>query len=1129
MKLVAYRLGEAAAGLTGRGSRHIWSVIADRRGAKSGIRPIAQVIILLTIFFLPTSDGAIAQSLDIPLNLVQYGAGLGPNLIVNIGINGQAPRPYLFDTGSPDFVALYDPTAFGSVPSSQNGRPQNQTISYNDGTVYTYNVVASPSFTFYASPTSTTGGVTLNAISPSGASSNFLMGAITSYQNVTFPEGRLTGVFGGDYGIFGAGNFIGVGPGSVLGQSVLPSTTAGYVVAANGQPLSALNSGPGLRQYDTSPNGPKDYQGQGVTSCSPCVMLGLTPALIAQFMPVNEIQTPAVGRFPNSRTVGTYQYPFTLPISATGPGGTTTSVVSSTLLDTGTTLDILSNQIPTARYRNGGTLTVSGSASGATPSTVALLSNTAAANCCNPYYAVQSSDNSTILGLGFFLTNSVLYNLAGQLVGYTPNFVTDANISTTPASTLIIDDHSVPLGLAGIISGDGPFQILSNGSATLSGTNTYTGATVVNNGFLALVGPGSISLSSGVSVSNGGVFDISGVGNSAPTAAYITSLLSMDRTGFVLLGANQLVLTNANGTFGGMIADGGSYGGIGGQLVLAGGRETLSGVNTYTGPTYVDAGTLTITGSIVSAVFVNSGGVLSGRGVVGATTINAGGLLAPANPGSALTVQGSLAFATAGAYLVEINAGVADRVNVNGPATLGGNLIVALVGATIVKQPYLILNATGGIAGTFAGINNLPAGLQGSAAYDANNLVLSLSLNYNALGNLNANQKNVGNALSQFFNASGSIPVSYVGLSPAALSQIAGEAATGSQQMTFQAMSQFINTLLDPFMGGRETTPAASPTTGYAEGGSASAYASSNATRSERERAAYAAVFTKASLRQAYDPHWSVWASGFGGSQTTDGNAAAGSNAATSRIFGMAAGADYLLSPRTITGFALSGGGTNFSVANSGTGRSDLFQAGAYVRHTSGAAYVAGALAYGWQEVTTDRMAMAERLHAEFNANALSGRIEGGYRVAIRWAGVTPYAAGQFTTFWLPAYAETPVFGNGAFALAYGAQTATDVRTEFGVRADRSFALMTGLLTLRGRLAWAHDFNPDRNIAATFQALPGASFIVNGAAQASESALTTASAEMTWRNGWSALVTFEGEFSHVTASYAGKGAVRYAW
>jgi len=51
----------------------------------------------------------------------------------------------------------------------------------------------------------------------------------------------------------------------------------------------------------------------------------------------------------------------------------------------------------------------------------------------------------------------------------------------------------------------------------------------------------------------------------------------------------------------------------------------------------------------------------------------------------------------------------------------------------------------------------------------------------------------------------------------------------------------------------------------------------------------------------------------------------------------------------------------------------------------------------------------------------------------------------------------------------------------------------------------------------------------NGAAQASDSALVTASAEMKWINDWSAAATFEGEFSNVTRSYAAKGVVRYAW
>ena len=60
----------------------------------------------------------------------------------------------------------------------------------------------------------------------------------------------------------------------------------------------------------------------------------------------------------------------------------------------------------------------------------------------------------------------------------------------------------------------------------------------------------------------------------------------------------------------------------------------------------------------------------------------------------------------------------------------------------------------------------------------------------------------------------------------------------------------------------------------------------------------------------------------------TRGNAL-GSNGATSRLFGIAAGADYWFSAHTLAGFALAGGGTNFSVDGS-NGRSDLFQAGAF-------------------------------------------------------------------------------------------------------------------------------------------------------------------------------------------------------
>jgi uncharacterized protein with beta-barrel porin domain len=310
-------------------------------------------------------------------------------------------------------------------------------------------------------------------------------------------------------------------------------------------------------------------------------------------------------------------------------------------------------------------------------------------------------------------------------------------------------------------------------------------------------------------------------------------------------------------------------------------------------------------------------------------------------------------------------------------------------------------------------------------------------------------------------------------------------------------MTQFMNVMTDPFIAGRGDgfeAPGGAPT-GYAAGEKTGAARDANA------------MFVKGPV-VPFEARWSTWVAGFGGSQTTDGNTTAGSNSATSRIYGTAVGADYRFSPFTIAGFSLAGGGTSFSVNNSGTGRSDLFQAGAFVRHHVGQAYISGALAYGWQDITTDRTVTAagiDRLHAEFNANTFSGRIEGGYRFVAPFVdggvGITPYAAGQFTTFSLPAYTESVVSGASTFALAYGARDVTDTRSEFGIRTDKSFAMQDAILTLRGRFAWAHDYNPDRAIGATFQSLPGASFVVNGAAQASDSALTTASAEWKLTNG----------------------------
>ena len=530
-------------------------------------------------------------------------------------------------------------------------------------------------------------------------------------------------------------------------------------------------------------------------------------------------------------------------------------------------------------------------------------------------------------------------------------------------------------------------------------------------------------------------------------------------------------------------------------------------------------------------VLTGSGAVTNGGG--GNPTLTIANRFAPGagTPGSSMSISANLTFQSAALYLVQVNPGAASFAAISGTAMLNGAGVNANFAAgSYLQKQYTILTAAGGINGAFGALlANVPADFHASLSYDANDVFLNLIPNFQIPGGLNGNQQAIANALTNFFNATGGIPAVFARLSGAALSQASGELGTSSQQTTFDAMNQFMGLLTDPFMGRSNPISGSGNATPYADEG-ANAYAAS------RKPADAFAMFTKAPPAAPFEQRWSVWAAGFGGSQTTDGNAAIGSSNTTSSIAGTAVGADYLFLSNTIAGFALAGGGTNFGVANNvGSGRSDLFQAGAYLRHTNGAAYLSAALAYGWQDITTNRtvtIAGIDRLRAEFNANAYSGRLEGGYRFAAPWTGgvgITPYAAAQFVTFDLPAYAEQAVVGSTNFALSYAAHDATDARSELGIRTDQSFAMPGGILTLRGRFAWAHDYDAGRSIAATFQTLPGASFFVNGAAQAADSALTTASAEMKWKNNWSVAATFEGEFSRVTASYAGKGVVRYAW
>jgi uncharacterized protein with beta-barrel porin domain len=537
--------------------------------------------------------------------------------------------------------------------------------------------------------------------------------------------------------------------------------------------------------------------------------------------------------------------------------------------------------------------------------------------------------------------------------------------------------------------------------------------------------------------------------------------------------------------------------------------------------------------------------MLSGIGTVGATTIMSGGTFAPGNSPGTMTVAGNLAFQSGALYVVQVNSSIASSTNASGSATLAGTVQAAFASGSYATRTYAILSAAGGLGGTTfnaLSTSNLPAGFTASLSYTATDAILNLTATLGQLSGSNTpsgpgaltcafslNQCNVANALNAFFNNGGALPGAFVtifrltGANLAnALTLLSGEAATGAQQGAFQLTNQFLGIMLDPFVDGRSGVG----------GGGAIGFAPAREELPDDIALAYAKILKEPPKPVAFEQPWSVWGAGYGGSNRTSGDpAVVGSHDLSARTAGGAAGLDYRLAPGTVVGFALAGGGTNWGLAQGlGGGKSDAFQAGVYGTTRWGPTYVAAALAFTNHWMSTDRFAFAaDHLSASFNAQSFGERVESGYRFVTIYGGLTPYAAIQSQTFHTPGYTEADLT-SGGFALGFNSRNATDTRSELGGRFDRLLLLNPeAAFTLRTRVAWAHDWISDPSLAAAFQTLPGASFVVNGATPAKNSALVSEGDEFRLANGVVLLAKFDGEFAHHASTYAGTGTVRYTW
>ncbi len=296
--------------------------------------------------------------------------------------------------------------------------------------------------------------------------------------------------------------------------------------------------------------------------------------------------------------------------------------------------------------------------------------------------------------------------------------------------TATIDSGANSLRMNGVVSGTGALTKEGTGQLFLTGTNTYSGGTVINNGQLVAVIDGALGAAAPMTINNTASLDTFG------SSLNFTSLNTGPNTTITnSLGALAGLLNVQSGNVAGLIADG-----AGAVALTKTGTGTLilTGTNTYTGATNVNSGTLEVDGVLRnSVVTVNAGGTLSGVGKIGDPIIGTGGTLAPgnaANPYGTLTLADNLVFQPGSFFTVTVNgAGQSSKASVTNGATAqinGGTVQLNVLGGGFKPSTtYTILTAPAGVNGQFDGISANLAFLTPTLSYAGNNVLLTLARN----------------------------------------------------------------------------------------------------------------------------------------------------------------------------------------------------------------------------------------------------------------------------------------------------------------------------------------------------------------------------------------------------------------
>lgn len=204
-----------------------------------------------------------------------------------------------------------------------------------------------------------------------------------------------------------------------------------------------------------------------------------------------------------------------------------------------------------------------------------------------------SSVTTNVINLnGGAITTTGAQSYGAVTLGANTTLTSTLNGSIALNSTVTGNGHALQINTAGAASIVGIYSdgtasssltFAGAGTLTLSGANTYTGATNINSGTLQLSGSGVVPISSALTLANGTQFNLADISDS------IGSLNGSGNINTGILSTTVLTLggDNTSTTYAGQIS------GAGGVTKVGSGNFTLSNSNFYTGNTTINAGILT--------------------------------------------------------------------------------------------------------------------------------------------------------------------------------------------------------------------------------------------------------------------------------------------------------------------------------------------------------------------------------------------------------------------------------------------------------------------------------------------------------------------------------------------------------